>query len=226
MSKWFIFIVGPPRTGTTYLLLLMMEHKLINNAFGSPYESNLLNSPDMKENKKAFLKADGDYIIYKNPNDARNPERILDNFKNCVLIYLVRNPFDMVTSYFHTPKGINLSVFYDTDKVINFYNEMAKNILKVSKSKRILFINSDDLFLKPGEVIKKIFKIIGLKFNNELIQKTIDKHSKGENIISSKKKIVYRVGHYSADKFLLDEQKEEIKKKCWDYYQELLSKCI
>jgi len=43
---------------------------------------------------------------------------------------------------------------------------------------------------------------------------------------AEKKKIVYRVGHYKAEDFLLDEQKKEINDKCWDYYEQLLSKCI
>jgi len=226
MSKKFIFIVGPPRTGTTYLLLLMMEHESINNAFGSPYESNLLDKHSMDVAKKALFEANGDCIIYKSPNDARNPKRILDNFRNCVLIYLVRNPFDMITSYFHLPTSKTLSVFYDTSNVINFYNEMAESILKVSNSKRVLFVSSGDLFSFPEEVLEKILLFLGLWFNNAFLKSAVRKHNCGQNIIPSKKKIVYRVGHYSAEEFLSSEQKEEIEKKCRDYYQKLLSKCI
>ena len=54
MDKKVIFIVGPPRTGTTYLLLLLMEHKLIVNPFGDPYESNLFDKVKMDEAIKRF----------------------------------------------------------------------------------------------------------------------------------------------------------------------------
>lgn len=226
INKKFIFIVGPPRTGTTYLLLLLMEHKLINNTFANRYESNLFDRLGVKDAKEELLKAKGDYIVYKNPNDARNPGRILDNIENCLLIYLVRNPLEMVTSYFHLISGKGVNSCHDYSDIINHYNNMAENIIKVSNDKRVIFINSDDLFSHPEEVLKKVIINIGIKYDNSFFKNAVKKHNRGQGILYDKKKIVYRVGHYSYETFLPEIEKERIKNRCWDYYQKLLLKCI
>jgi len=227
MRKNIVFIVGPPRTGTTYLLLLLDEHKKLNNRFGNPYESNLFNRTGMSNAKPRLLQfREKEHILYKDPNSAKIAKDILSNIGNSLMIYLVRDPFDMITSYFHTPKGQELSVVHNMKNIISFYNDMAIGILKVVNDERVMFIKSEDLFNNTDKVLKNIYPRIPLKATDLFIKKSVNKHKFGKNIIPEKRKMVYRVGHYSADNFLLDEQKKQIKESCWSYYQELLSKCI
>jgi len=227
MRKNIVFIVGPPRTGTTYLLLLLDEHKKLNNRFGTPYESSLFNRGKISSAKPRLLQfREKEHILYKDPNSAKIAKDILSNFGNSLMIYLVRDPFDMITSYFHTPKGQGLSVINDMRNVMSLYNDMAVGILKVANDERVMFIKSEDLFNNTDKVLKNIYPRIPLKVDNLFIKKSVDKHKFGKNIIPEKREMVYRVGHYSAENFLLNEQKKQIKESCWSYYQELLSKCI
>ena len=222
-KKKFIFIVGPMRTGTTYTLFLLLEHELIGNPLGNPYETRVDETTKIR-NMNILDKYEGKYVVCKNPELFYAAKYLLQDFEDCLLIFTVRNPLEMFVSSIHMPLYSNN--MGDEKTLTNRYIDACTSGLELVKDERVIFVNYKDLFNSPEETLKKLLDKIGLDYTDEFIKKAVADNKFGQKIIERKRKVLFRAGQYTVDSTISKEQQQRIKDKCWDYYEKLLKHCI
>jgi len=222
-NKKFIFIVGPQRTGTTYMLFLLLEHELIGNPLGRPYETTV-NEKTKRRNMELLDKYDGKYVVCKNPDLFYAAKHLLNEFKDCLLIFTIRNPLEMYVSSVHMPLYNNNE--RDERTLTDRYVEACKSGLELIEDKRVIFVHYKDLFENPEEILKKVLDKIELKYDDKFIKKVVADNRFGQKIMERKRKVLFRVGQYTVDSTISKEQQQRIKDKCWKHYEKLLKHCI
>jgi hypothetical protein len=146
------------------------------------------------------------------------------SLKNNKMITIIRDPFDMLTS------KLAMTVFYEKDdKTINDIknNKITKDLEEYLSfinqvdisSHPFIFIDYEDLTIKPIETIQALASIINLPIiNKNYKENTIKDYAEYSHLVSSKK----------------SEQYEEIKSyveamdlsNLYDFYDKTIAKCI
>ncbi|GAB4293829.1 MAG: hypothetical protein Kow0098_14980 [Ignavibacteriaceae bacterium] len=178
-----VFIVSFPKSGTNWLAFMIAwilneEFKLIDNLTLKKFREIL---PDVNRalgfpfimNKYKNLPSPRFFTIHATPF-----------FRNVFpfVIYLVRDPRDVLVSYYYHHKRYEKNFKLSMDEFINQYdnvypcswNEHVSGWLELKGKSNFLFYRYEDLFENSEEILKEIFKMIGFQAGNEKIRAAVD----------------------------------------------------
>lgn len=190
MIESYAIIIGAMKSGTSSLYSYLTQHPSIcacknkePHYFSSRFKSadNSICNADYYESLWNFdskvhqvaLEASTGYTKY--PAEREVPQRIFEYGINPKFIYLVRNPFERITSHFNYRK-INPEFKFDKNILNEHYLSVSSYYLQISQfleyfpSKEQYFVvNSEDLFLNPKSTLDKILSFLqiepGFNFN-------------------------------------------------------------
>lgn len=219
-----VHIIGCSRSGTTMLHYAMSAFK---DTYIYEKETTLWNFPDKNELASLFFKN----LFSKNPLyliTKRNPswykEKNIDDLINLIrehniyLIYIVRDPRDVLTSKHKLHKD---SYYVDMDRWKNSVNGGERVIDELSDYKRMLVVRYEDLVVNPGVIERSIMSMTGLvkRENVESISKLKDNIENSESIDGEMIPYMHKLRNFdisSIGRWQLDVQKKE-------YFDELLA---
>lgn len=142
-----IVICGPPRTGTTLLNECM---KSFDNISIIDYESPALRYP--------YLSLGKDFILTKYPMDILDIDNILTVYKNAWIIFMIRDPRDVIISKHYKEPDRYWVDFKEWNDSITIYERMSEYDNKI-------LIRYEDLINAPNEVQNNIREKLGLEKN-------------------------------------------------------------
>lgn len=228
-----IFIMGAPRSGTTWVWGMLTSHPDIislNKEDFNPTTPSVLNGKRITSETGAFVDFDANFasqiiktkilknpskiIIEKTPSHALHIEKILNLFPEAKIIYLIRDPRAVVSSMLNS----NFFKFAESVKdACDQYREYMDIYTKNYNNPRIYSLKYEDLLDHTKTELKKILNFIGAK--NNYIKKIIAENNKKSkvNIVG-----VFRNGMKdSYKKDLTKKQIEYIEKKLGDIIKKL-----
>jgi len=178
-----IFIVGPPRSGTTLLYTTLISYDQFSGPnhetgiflFRNPYTISMHPMPEKlfkvnikKANSMAELldssinwfkqKNNSIYFVEKTPNHCLHCKAILKTWPNAKIIVLIRNPLDTIASYITNssfiPQGKSLKAS------INYWLKCANKIRKIQQDRRVKIIRYEDLTCNTSTIKELILFLI------------------------------------------------------------------
>ncbi len=108
-----IVICGSPRSGTTLMNELM---RCYSDTFVMNREEYALRFPYLLPNKK--------YIVTKHPLDFMSFDAIIDTFRDPFIVFLLRDPRDVIVSKHYTNKDRYLVNFQTWKKALHAFNDL------------------------------------------------------------------------------------------------------
>ncbi|CAF1047365.1 unnamed protein product [Brachionus calyciflorus] len=174
------FIIGYPKSGTTWTeeIVWLVENNL-------DYDKSLKTSHFERVlflDKEPIIKID--QLPAPRVLKSHLPLEYLpdDIAKFCKVIYIMRNPKDVLVSYFSFVKWLKDLEFSGTleDIVEHFsknkilYGDWCDHVNKYFSNPDVLFICYEDLLEKQMETVKKIVEFLGKKKTDEEIEKLIE----------------------------------------------------
>ncbi len=172
----YAMIIGAMKCGTTSLYDYLQGHPEIcpsitkepeffseNQGHGSNVKDyNDLFSFDASTHKYA-LEASTGYTKY--PMEPRVPENIFNYGINPKFIYLIRNPFDRITSHFnYMQKNASWLLDIDDSHIIstcNYFQQLEK-YRQFFPAESILILDFDGLKNNPAMVLKQVYEFLNI----------------------------------------------------------------
>ncbi len=178
------YLISFPKCGRTWLSLLIA--KAIQELYPVIPERKLINLHDLH-----FYHKDIPYI-YKTHDSAQNLvefsiedaiKKRLEKYRDYQIIYLIRNPLDVITSYYY--QRINRAQNYQgtleefinepeegIDPIINFYNVWGKLAKELPEVKIVRYETLHD---KPADELSEVLNFLGMsKFSDEVLNSAIE----------------------------------------------------
>lgn len=188
-----VYLISFPKCGRTWLRFILgnalsLHYGLDVKNTGELFELKLLSEtiPDIPR----IIVTHDDKPFWKRPEEL---ERSKESYRNAKVIFLVRNPRDVVvSSYFERTKRVHLYQKDDQqlehyegtvndflsepvgslDTIIAFYNVWAANR---NVPKGFLLVRYENLHTEPIEEVRKIFKFLQLPdVSDETIRKAVE----------------------------------------------------
>lgn len=203
-----IFILGCPRSGTTWLLEIFIHHPDIFHLncenLNIPKLKSVWDNAESKEtgifNRYEFNDAVNiiDLAIVKNskkgvektPSHVFYLEKIIKQWKT-VPIVIYRNPFDNVLSIIKAGQSWAKHCLPTSIKLAcKMWNQYVNATLKYNK--KTMNIYYDDLKISSFEIVQNLFKLQGLRSDYSLVKDILNKTANGKSIMNMKG--VYRKG--------------------------------
>jgi len=175
-----VFLVSYPRSGSTWLSF-MLACLIYPKEKGKITLKNLRDYiPDINYLYLGAKRGSIEKII---PSDLEKPRIIfvhaLYNSLFPKVIYLVRDPRDVIVSFWHLKKNLNLLHNTSLKKFIrkkktwsSNWDEHVESWL-INRHENIKFINYEDLIKNPEEVLKNISVFAGIKATKKQIKEAI-----------------------------------------------------
>lgn len=182
-----VFLISFPKCGRTWLRLMI--GKAIQFHFNLP-DINILELHQFEKSNPSIpriLATHDDYPDWKRPDELTE---LKANYKHAKVIFLVRDPRDVVVSmYFHKKKREDsydgrLSEFLreqvgSLDTIIRYYNIWAENR---NIPKDFLLVRYEDIHKNPQKELRRVLDFLGLQtINDEVINEAV-KHASFENM--------------------------------------------
>jgi len=140
-----IVICGPPRTGTTLMSECMRSFE---DVYVLGYESPALRFPYVVLNKR--------FIVTKYPRDIYEIDRIISRFDNPWIIFMLRDPRDVLVSQHYKAPGkywVDFSQWKDAVDIMN----------RLTEYRHLIVVRYEDLIDKPMHQQNVIADLIGLE---------------------------------------------------------------
>ena len=171
-----IYIVEFPKSGITWLqhILGNIELQLIgrNDEYVSFYNHHKY-SPDIHQLRRANINRILNRTFIKSHSEY-NPYYYF-------VIYLIRNPFDVMVSYYNFllhlgEKLSSFEIFVKSERGISAWKRHVNNwIHKKIAAQRIHFVRYEDLIKDSKGTIKEIYKNLGVKLEENIINIAINR---------------------------------------------------
>jgi len=135
--------------------------------------------------RQAYFKGGGRTLLSKNPWFTGKVENLLRLFPDCKIIYLVRNPLDVVPSSISVARAIIRSTAggeseADLDEqayeMIRFYYAYPLERLASLPDDRFLIVRYEDLVRQPKQVVLEIYERLGLSLTSAF-EKRLDEEA-------------------------------------------------
>lgn len=195
-----IFILGAPRSGTTWLLKVLSEHPAIVAATVDNLDARINTNETLETNvftpsreftdnaiKNRFLhlslKNYGKIIVEKTPIHTLHHERIKRVFPNAVFVVIDREPRDIITSLLNVGRDKNAwwKGAPDTiEKATRLWLSYAKAISSCKKLYSPLCVQYEDMLSDARNVVRTLLE--SFQVDTQPLESMIEKSDKGENI--------------------------------------------
>ena len=183
-NKNIIFLNSYPRSGNTWLRLLISDLILQNNEYCTQTKLQVhqdLIFPDIHSNiiDGANFNFTGDSLLIKTHLEEISLSKQIYNYKDTKNIILYRNPQDSLVSFYHFKlKYRQIESNYDINKFcvenIEFWNKFYESYLNQNKHK---FISYENLVKKPIKTIASIAGYMNINHSPEIIEKALNNMS-------------------------------------------------
>ncbi len=194
MQKPTFIIIGPGRSGTSWMYEILLEHPEVCMASGTK-ETHFFNEHYQKGPDwyfKFFRNCSGTKAIGEISNlyfyDEDVPERIHNLLPDIQLITCLRNPLDrMASAYLYRKRAGEVEGSFEealnkqpnllTD---NYYYSKLKNYLRYFKREQISILFYEELRKNPANFARKLYKAIGAEpgFIPESLYRTINRRNR------------------------------------------------
>ena len=183
-NKNIIFLNSYPRSGNSWLRLLISDLILQNNGYCTQTKLQVhqdLIFPDIHSNiidGKNF-NFTGDLLLIKTHLEKISLNEQIYNYKDTKNIILSRNPQDSLVSFYHFKVKYGLiDSKYDINRFcienIELWNKFYETYLDQDKNK---FINYENLVKRPMKTIASIADYININHSPEIIEKALNNMS-------------------------------------------------
>lgn len=184
-----VFVVGPPRSGTTLLNRILLNHTKL---FGFPLQTNLFSPRSIYSYKRfshyvsedIYQKAldeskslvgffdklhrlsfpdlpDDGWFVEKTPQHARHVNYILPRMPKAKVVFVVRDGRDTFCS---GRSGQNIPQSNDLKKHAQYYNDCVAPLNTLTEhSDRVHVIRYEDFTAAPEEGLEQIMSFLGLE---------------------------------------------------------------
>jgi glycosyltransferase involved in cell wall biosynthesis len=166
-DKTLVFIVGIPRSGTTWLWGLLSSHRDIEAITKTDFdpnldliETNMLYERSMQEIINTIKSKSKNIIIEKTPDHLLKLEMILSMFPHAKIIHILRDPRSVFASYKYSVWNRKIE---DVHEWLNIYKKRIEMYEKYSSDRHILTVHYEDLYKKPNKILKSILSFINAK---------------------------------------------------------------
>lgn len=182
-----IFVVGPPRSGTTLVMSILASHPRIANLQEETYfflrwnytDFQLPEVPD-SEMKKFVSSAESyidlfdqiarfakqrqekDFFLEKTPEHAIVLDLLLNKYPESCFVAIVRDPRDGYLSARRNPELDNWSL----ENYCEDWRQCTENLLDNSDSQRLKLFRYEDLCADPDEVSHQMMLHVGLELHD------------------------------------------------------------
>ena len=212
--KQIIFIVGVPRSGTTWLWGLFTSHPdaepIIKSDFAGikaarkdgKYESvetNMLSEKTLDEIRTVLDKKTSKFIVEKTPDHLLHIKKIRERFPGAKIVHVMRNPLGVYASYKNSDWNKKVS---DVGEWLPLYLRRVNAFLPHQNDKKILTVSYENLHEDTEKTLKKIFRFAGLSEQADM-----------SAIIRENKGVSKAIGNHSIRKAETDSWKEELDEK-------------
>lgn len=206
------FILGPPRSGTTWLWGLItsfnnvepftMDEKTNKGYITSESGIYVKNPKNSKRIITDFTSKTKNLVIEKTPLHLLHHRKIMSDFTDAKFIFIDRHPLGVINSILKS----DMVAFngFDIEKSINEYRKYYDDIILIRNNSRTLKISYDDLQNNLDDTLMKISEY--LKLNGDI--KKIIKENEGN--VKVLVKGAFRKGKLKS--YLKDLTDEEVKK--------------
>ena len=149
-----------------------------------------------------FHQAQKKHYLSKSPNFTPKIKTLLKNFPDAKIIYLVRNPMEMVPSYINMLnaawKSLDIEKSVETKNLIlqkskHWYNYPLKQLEKIPQD-RFLIIKTEDIAHNPKKVVEKIYKHFNIKMPHSYKKKLAKVAIEYKNYKSPRKYLLKNFG--------------------------------
>ncbi len=175
-----VFIVGFPKSGMTWLNFLLanvnvamsdMDTEITfynsNQYIPDIHVSRLLSDPILAFPGFRMIKSHASYNPYYN-----------------FVIYIIRNPYDVMVSFYHFLKGLNqfdkdFENFIKNEKhgVAKWVEHVESWLAKNTSAQRLHLVRYEDLKKNPADELDKIYKNLGKKIKQEALDYAVEMSS-------------------------------------------------
>lgn len=222
-----VLICGAGHTGSSILARILGEHSkilfpksetnlfLLYNHFKLEKNIKKIKKKLKNKKKKIYLEKTNRHLTHIN--------FIRQKFHNVKIILTTRNGRDVIGSYYKRYKDLNKSI-------IRYRDESIQTIREVRK-KNVILVRYEDFILNPKKTAKKIYKFIGINYEEEIF----DYHKKEIVWNHTIKKLTNGTGEknhdylrsYQVNSKLFDGRnswKKNVPKKYWKQINKFFSK--
>ena len=194
-KKQMVFIVGIPRSGTTWLWKLLAEHSYVavltredfeykdiekdNRELNTiPYrrtlqETNMFDDFSMRVIKKVIKEKEKNIIIEKTPLHILRLDTIRKEFPNAKIIHITRDPISVYASYTFTEFRNWEHTGISVQDWVKLYKEMFYQFYPTITDKSILSLSYEDMLKNPTNTLEEACDFIGI--SKDFIQEALDK---------------------------------------------------
>lgn len=171
------FILGAPRSGTTWLWGLLesfdnsevfINGEKINDKYTTS-ESGVytLNPKNAKKLITDFTNKTSKMVIEKTPSHLLSYKQIMNDFPNAKFIFIDRHPISIVNSMLKS----DIVAFdnFDIKKCVETYKDYFNHIINLRLNSEIFITSYEKLFTKPKEELELISNYLGLEGDIEEI---------------------------------------------------------
>lgn len=177
LESRYIFIMGPPRSGTTALTRMLMnspevllaDADAMGTSVGKPtYESGIFTRPlSDTEVMERFQRLDGKapFILEKTPTHIEHMDRIRNLFKNARFLITHREPFSCMLSW----KVATRTFIQDSGTwgaACHRWKTATEVLIKNHNNPSVMPIDFHDFMSGTEQVGSEIFTWLGLNENN------------------------------------------------------------
>lgn len=192
----FVFVLGPPRSGTTLLQNLILAH----SKFGGWSHETSVFSPKNLFNRERFFYIDDDNYslcrqskttleffvnlhrnfihsglipVEKTPQHAKRLRFLLKKFPNGKFVFIVRDPRD---AFYSGIRGNNIPQCNSARSYINYWLKCTRPFLE-TKSDNIKLVRYEDLTVNPHKEMSSVMSFLGFSLEKGQLEPKFRAHN-------------------------------------------------
>lgn len=147
--------------------------------------------------RQAYFKGNKGHLISKSPLASSRINSLYEYFPECKIIYMVRNPLDVIPSMINMAheilySTINIETGYQIpifqDKIydtIKYYYTYPLDQFELKPQNSYVVIKYEDLVREPGQVVQAAYQQLDLEFNTRFLNILKEEDEKMKNYKSS-----------------------------------------